>query len=419
MKLERSIERDNLLKEINQVCVDLGLKEIHKNSVPNLSLQTIETLRSELAEYTELKKKRQKEIISIAEEIYNIFKELGETNITSFHISQENYGKYSSKEIDGYLWNAQTFSKIPLTNDFLISIQNRREILKNEKAKRISKIEEVHQKITILYERLEIPHHEKENLNLNLLISTPTNEKIAFLNKTLERLELKKKIIIKELIEKAKKELNQFQSEFNLMKEQIDDSDDNILLEKFEREIKRIKSCREEFSKIISLVNKRDDLIEQMEEITKSKDLSKYNNFQKLREEEIIRNKAKKLPETTQQLKKMIIDFETKHQIIVRNHKGEIYLKKIDEYEQKKVVKKEDLNTSVRVENKKITSTPNLKTNNSKFLTPNVKSATPNIRKINEQISNVNSQSKKVKAEPSTVRKVDPEKRPPFRQLKM
>lgn len=334
LKSERTIEKEGIYKEIQSVCFELGQQEPEKPNVSTLSILAIKSLNETLSALNDVKKRRQSEIVAIAEQIFFIFNELGENNLSSSSITHDYPSAYSSQTIDNYLWNPQSFSKIPLTQDFLVAIQHRRDILVTEKQHRIRQIEELCGQISHLYERLDISYKERENISPSSWTFNPTKEKIRTLTNLYEKLEFRKKLVIKEFVVKARRELSMLHQELHIIGDSIDDSDDNMLLEKLEHEIRKLKACKEEFDKIIVFVNKREDLLEDMAEIERTKgDSSRYSDFKRLNREEKVRKDAMKLPDQTSQLKKIIQDFELKYSILVRNKKGEAYIGVIMEYE--------------------------------------------------------------------------------------
>jgi hypothetical protein len=312
----------------------LGQEEPERPNLTNLSLSAIKYLSEALYTLSEMRKKRQSEIQSIVSEIFGLLVSMGDK--PSIPTMNNDVNSVSSHNIDLILYNSKEISKIPLTNEFLDALQNRKEVLIGEKMHRVKQIEDICHRISGLYERLEIPYKERENMSSAYWIGTPTKERITFLTGIFDKLEFRKKLMIREFVDKAKVELTLLQRELHIVGDTFDDYDENSLLERLESEIKKLKACREEYAKVMSLVLKRDELLDQMAELEKSstsRDVSKYNNHTRIRQEELVRNKAKKLPETTYTLKKMIQDFESQFSILIRNKKGDPYLSIILEYE--------------------------------------------------------------------------------------
>jgi hypothetical protein len=337
IKNDREIEKTNIISQIVSICEELELLEDKKQFLElnkeDLRIEMMNFLKDSLHEIKEKKEIRKNEVISMSQEIFYLFKILGETKETSptlKHAQKE--GHYSISTIDDILWNPSEYESVPLGRTFLESIIFRRDHLKLEYTNRMTFLHAIMKEIQNLYKKLEIPIEEQID-STDSTWESPTKLVMRELEMLFTELEEKKKVLLKEFIANALNELESLREELNLPNEEIYDEDDNLYYGMLEQEVERLKVCKEEFLSIKSVITKIEDLKKDLDEVNKSiYDPNRYKDSKRLFREEGIRKRAKVLPSLTAQIKQRILDFEEKHDVPVcfENVK---YLDMIEKYE--------------------------------------------------------------------------------------
>lgn len=185
-RTERSNEKQQVINEISKLCEELGIVDLQQTLLADnpeeknsLSEDTIQALRSQVDKLQLLKKERQIQVNNIIEEIKKLWEELDTTKEKSWYEVPCVFDPAindSLQKFDEKIWN-NNLEGFPLTQQTLLSLQQRRESLRTEINNRLTKIEGLQIEIHKLYQRLCIS--EKDRVKIKPLPTLETIIKVT------------------------------------------------------------------------------------------------------------------------------------------------------------------------------------------------------------------------------------------------
>uniref|UniRef100_A0A665V6F2 Protein regulator of cytokinesis 1-like n=1 Tax=Echeneis naucrates TaxID=173247 RepID=A0A665V6F2_ECHNA len=304
-KKQRMEELKGLVVRDNELCNIMCTTAfcIDQDSIP--SLKQLEEYHAYLDDLTKEKERRHDEFVSIKKEIIACMNDLEQNPETSF-------------EVDVMCEDEEAFC---LSNDNIAALKLLLSQLQDRKAENECICSNFRTKIQELWERLQIPHEEREALSEHMIMSKKKN--IEALQTEVQRLEVLKMQSMKSVIEAIRAEIALFWERCFYSQEQQqafvayhDDDFTEELLNLHEAEVRTLKQYYADHKELFEGVTKwQENWTLYLELDKKANDPSRFNNRggNLLKEEKQRADLQKSLPKLEKNLKIQIDAWEQEH----------------------------------------------------------------------------------------------------------